>query len=775
MRQPLAPHAILAALVLLPLVLIAGGGPVLAAESLAPDLERIRSARTATHVDADEIEYQEGRRLVVGRGDVMIRFGDRILHADEVRVDLRAQEFVASGSVLLVEGPNRLEGDRLEYNYGTNRGVVYNARGFLAPTTSFRGLEIRKVGDREFRIRRGAYTSCRVCQPEPELPSWELRGESVTIIQDEVFRATHASAWAAGTVPVLYSPLVAVPLGPRRSGFLLPRFGYGTRSGFTYRQPFYWAISESQDATLVGTFRSRRGFELGAEYRYILSPRASGEWRGLYVRDRDVQGRNRWEIHGVHDQFFTPTLNLKADINFQGDSSLGRDFADRPLVERTQRTIQTNVFLTQAVEAYAAMVRADVSRDLTNAQDTRLLRLPEVRLNVFDRPVFRLPLTVSGAASASFFERRDLPDATRADFGPRLRLPWAPTPWLGLSATVGGRETIYSVGNEGSSGTPTRTLYDVGGSAEARFLRVFDVGGRELSQVVHVVAPRVGYQFVPSVDQQHLPQFDLEDFVSPQNHLTYGLDNRFIARLRGPDGAILSREVLSLGVAQAFNFRPRTRVFSDIYLTALTPERVDNAVDNARPVLDRAGTPSGFSRADERQFTNLVFSLQARPHPLIYFRGTLAYDTAKAREEAINTQVRFHYPAWGSLGAGYTRDNRRLLEGLTVSATLALTPELGLGYLSRYDARQAIFFEHNVVARYATCCWEVSVRYINRERGPGFPTENDVRVTFELKTGVTGQATGAALAPGPPAGPGSPDPEARVGDGGLVDGPPGAR
>ncbi len=785
MRRSLTTHAILACLTFLPLSFTAGGGPAFAADAFALGIERLKSARTATHVEAGEIEYQEQRKVVIGRGDVMVRFGDRILYADELRVDLQAQEFVAAGHVLLVEGPNRLEGDRLEFNYGTNLGTIHNARGFLYPNTSFRGLEIRKVGEREYRVLEGAYTSCRVCQPEPDLPSWEFRGQEITIIQDEVFFAKHVTAWALGTLPVLYSPVFSVPLGPRRSGFLLPRLAYGNTSGLTYRQPFYWAISESQDATILGTFRSKRGFEIGTNYRYILSPRAFGEWSGSYLRDRDKAEteRNRWEIHGQHSQLFTPTLSLKSDINFQSDNSIGRDFVDRSLVQRTARTIQSNVFLTQAAEVYNAMLRTDVSRDLTDVADTRLMRLPELKFHLFDRPLAGLPLVAGGVGSASYFERRNAADSARADFAPHLRVPWAPAPWLGMLGSAGVRETVYTVGNAGFSGAPTRSLYDLGAGAEARFLRVFDVGGRELSQLVHVVAPRLSYQYTPFVDQQRLPQFDVEDFVSPQNHITYGLENRFIARLRDAEGVVTSREVLRLGLLQAVNLRPRTHIFSDHYLTALTPERVDNTVINVQPLTDAVGNPTGFSRAAERGLSNLVFSLQAFPHPLIFFRSDVAFNTGKGSEEATNLQLRFRYPGWGFLGLAYTHVDGQHLEAYTGSIGATLTPDLSLEYLTRYDARQLVFLEHNLLARYGNCCWEVTVRYVNRERGPGFKTENTVQAVFELKTGRTQQqpvpvqglppGLGPASPPVPP--PASGSPPSTPGGGPVVDAPPAGR
>ena len=748
--------AILAGLSLLPLVPAVGGAPALAADALGLGIDRLQAAQAQVHVEADQIEYQERRRVVVGRGGVMVRLADRILHADEVRVDLGRQDFVATGKVLLVEGPSRLEGGRLEFNYGTGLGVIFNARGFLYPATSFRGIEIRKVGQREYHVRQGAYSGCYVCLPEDDLRAWEMRAEEATLVQDESFTAWHASGWLAKTLPIFYAPVVSVPLGPRRSGFLLPRLGYSGTDGFTIGVPFYWAISESQDATITGIYRTQRGFELDAQYRYILSPYASGEWRGLYLPlDKVANERNRWEIHGSHVQLFSPTLDLKSAVNFQGDTSINR-LIDRSLEERTQRVIQSNVFLTQAAEAYNALLWVDANRDLENTQDTRLLRLPELRLHLFDRALFSLPITAGGVGSTAFFTRSNQPDAVRADVAPRIRVPWSPAPWLGLAGGGGVRETVYSVGNQGFSGLPSRTLYDVEAGAEARFLRTFEVGGRELRQLVHAVVPRVGYRYVPFVDQQRLPQFDLEDFVSPQNHLTYALDNRFIARLRDAEGNLSTREVLRLGVAQSLNFRPRTHVYSNLYLQGLTPERVDNAVTNVQQVVDQSGSATDFSRVDERQFTNLVFSAQASPHPLLFLQGALGYNTSANRHEVTNVQARLRYPGWGYVGLSYTNVSGQSLEAYTGSVGLSLTPDLSLEYLARVDARRGSFLENNLLARYSTCCWDLALRFINRERGFGQGTENAVRVLFVLKTGrgVPAAAPGPAGSPvdGPPVG-----------------------
>ena len=161
-----------------------------------------------------------------------------------------------------MEGMNRLEGDRIEYNYRTNLGVITNGRATVESGVSFSGVEIRREGERQYSVRDARFTSCRACQPEPDDPGLGVPGERGDHLPGRVDQppATHPSGSRA--FPPLYSPVLALPIGPRRTGFLIPRFGYGDSDGFTIKQPFFWAISRSQDATLTTIYRTKRGFEL---------------------------------------------------------------------------------------------------------------------------------------------------------------------------------------------------------------------------------------------------------------------------------------------------------------------------------------------------------------------------------------------------------------------------------------------------------------------------------------------------------------------------------
>ncbi|MGI0480331.1 DUF3769 domain-containing protein [Geminocystis sp. CENA526] len=78
---------------------------------------------------ADEQEYLDQQQIVRARGNVVIRFSNGILIADQVLVNLVDRIAVAQGNVTLERGEQSLRGDRFEYYFVQDQGVVFNANG----------------------------------------------------------------------------------------------------------------------------------------------------------------------------------------------------------------------------------------------------------------------------------------------------------------------------------------------------------------------------------------------------------------------------------------------------------------------------------------------------------------------------------------------------------------------------------------------------------------------------------------------------------------------
>ena len=698
------------------------------------DFDRLQRLRDAVKVDADHLEYSEAEAKLIAKGNVHIVMQNRSLFADEVTVDLDDQVVVATGTVVLMEGLNRLEGDRMEYNYRTNLGVVTQGKAFLEPGVSFSGVEIRREAERQYRVLDGQITSCRLCQPEPETPDWEFRASEATVYQDDFIVSRNASFWIKG-IPALFSPFASYPLGPRRTGFLIPRFVFSNSDGFVVKQPFFWAISPSQDLTLTPIYRTKVGFAITADYRYVLAEDARGEMTGQYVHDisSDSPQTNRGEFKWLHNQVLAPTWSFKLDVTYVSDQTFQQTFPETPVLVRTQRTIPSNIFVTQATPQYSLLGLVNVTRDLSQTTETRTGRLPEIGFQWYPSPVGETPLLIGGQTSAVYLTQNTGEDTGRFDFFPGLALPLALTPWLTATSGVTFRETLYSEKASGSGGT-NRTLVGLGERLTSRLARRFDEPGLGLLRLTHVVEPALTYQYIPWVNQQSLLQFDTTDFVSGQNRLTYQLTNRLIARWREAGGEVRSHEVASLGIIQSWNLQPQTREFSDTYLTGLTPERVDQAVN----VL--ASLNNGFSSAQERTLSNLVFNGGLSPVPGVAFQGTLALNTETGRTDGINAGIQLRRPEL-TLEAGYTYVRGQQTNGLVGILQIPVTKAIRLDFLTRYNAYTGTLLQQDVGLRYTTCCWEASLKYIYLGQGPTGTTGNSVQFTVDLKvpTGTPGR------------------------------------
>ncbi len=700
-----------------------------AAADLSRDTERLERLREAIDVQADRIDYSESERKIVANGAVRIALGARTLFADEVSVDLDDQIVVASGQVILVEGTNLLEGDRIEYNYRTNTGVITNGRATVEPGVSFSGVEIRREGERQYFLREGRFTACRACQPASAAPDWEFRASEATIYQDEWITSRDTSFWIKG-IPALYSPVLAFPIGPRRTGFLIPRFGYGNGDGFTIKQPFFWAISRSQDATLTTIYRTKRGFELDGQYRYVLGEHSRGELSGRYLHDWESGDKpaDRGEARWFHDQILSPTWTFKADARYQSDTRLNRDFVDNSVTDRTQRVLDSNVFLTQTTSRYMLMGLLGVTEDLTDIGEKRLSRLPEFQFQWLPAPVFGLPLVAEADTSAVYFERSGADNAGRLDLYPMLHLPLPVSPWLTSTTSVGLRDTAYTTAAQ-PGGDRNRFLVNLGQRFGSTFLRRFDAPGLGLARLTHVVDASVQYDYVPWVDQQSLLQFDSVDFVSPQNRLTFRLANRLMGRSQASDGEVRTYEAASLSVAQSVNLQPKTREFSQAYLEALTPERVDQAVKDQ----DQQPLANGFTRATERRLSNMVFQAALRPLPAVGLHGTLAVNAEQIEVEAVNAGVAVSLRDNLTVDVAHTYVRDQQADGIVAKILWKATRDIALDLLTRYDVVTGTLLEHTANVRLSTCCWELGLKYTHRVRESGQSDENSVQVTFDLK------------------------------------------
>src|SRR5262245_7485159 len=313
----------------------------------SPDLSGCKVSKII-HISGDRrpVEGKSGvteiRLLLTGSETqpVQVDCDDMQLFALQMEV-FDSHRVVATGEVLFVQGGNRINAERLEFDTKTRTGIFYNAAGSVTlmekvdrslfgtqePDAYFRGDEIHKVGPNRYKIVRGAFTTC--VQPTPR---WEMVAGSVSFTVNDHAFLTNSVLKVKG-VPLMYLPIFYYPIeeDDRSTGFLIPIYGTSRIAGQSLSNAFFWAINRSSDATFMHDWYSKTGQGVSGEYRYQLGGGNQGitavhllDEHELTVTNADgttfVQPPKRnYNVTGSLSQRLSRALRARANVDYYSD------------------------------------------------------------------------------------------------------------------------------------------------------------------------------------------------------------------------------------------------------------------------------------------------------------------------------------------------------------------------------------------------------------------------------------------------------------------------
>ncbi len=509
-------------------------------------------------------------------GDAELRRGDMTIRSDRLEYYQPDDLAKARGNVRINRGGNTFEGPLLELKVDAFEGF------FLAPRYRFlkngaygEAERVDFLDDKRAIIRNATYTTCQR-RPGPSwMPDWILRAASIRIDNEEETGHASGALLTFMRVPILPVPELSFPLSDKRkSGLLPPTFGIDNLNGVELTVPYYWNIAPNRDATFYPALMTKRGVDLGGEFRY-LETGYQGTLRANYMPSDTLRDRDRWGYSYTHNGSFTTgfaglgSVGLNLNLNRVSDDNYWRDFS-RSGSSLTQRLLASDGALTWNRGNLSLTARSltwqtlqDVSSPIVPPYD----RLPQlVARYARSNLVGGLEASVHGDYT-QFHSERTLtgqPNAKRAFTLAQVSRPWqAPgwffTPKLQLHATNYQFDAPLSNGTTNASRVVPTVSLD-GGLVFERDARFF---GRAFRQTLE---PRAFYVHTPFRDQSLLPNYDSaqtdfnfatiytenafggNDRISDNNLLTLGATTRLL----DPD---TGAEAARFGVAQRLRFK----------------------------------------------------------------------------------------------------------------------------------------------------------------------------------------------------------------------------
>ncbi len=96
-------------------------------------------------LQAEQQEYNNTEQLITASGKVVMRFRNALLKADRLEVSLQTKKAVATGNVSLKRGQQILTGEKFDYDFGNDKGVITTAGGEIFQPSIAKDLNVPRV------------------------------------------------------------------------------------------------------------------------------------------------------------------------------------------------------------------------------------------------------------------------------------------------------------------------------------------------------------------------------------------------------------------------------------------------------------------------------------------------------------------------------------------------------------------------------------------------------------------------------------------------------
>ncbi|MEY4757893.1 MAG: hypothetical protein RJA34_2791 [Pseudomonadota bacterium] len=654
-----------------------------------------------TYVFGDRTYGRPDLETVV-EGQAELRRNDTVIRANKLTYLQAEDQASAEGQVRINRGGNVFEGPHLQLKVDAFEGH------FDKPSYQFLRNDAHGAADRvDFLdasrsvIQNATYTTCRRLPGPSWMPDWILRATELRLDQDQNEGEAVGALLSFKGLPVLPIPYLNFPLSDqRKSGFLPPTLGVDNVGGVQIEQPYYWNIAPNRDATLSPKLMTKRGVDLGAQFRY-LEPSYSGELSGNYMPADQLRDADRWGLVALHRGFVNTDLlgrvNVNLNLNHVSDDNYWRDFSGaRPTL--SQRLLPTDMTANWAGGGLSYTVRTlkwqtlqDVSAPIVPPYD----RLPQVVAQYARSDLQGFDVSVVGDLTRFQSDpyRTGQPNAQRA-----YALAQVSRPFVGAAGFVTPKMQLHVAQYEFDG------YASGGGSSASRAVPTFSLDSglvfeRDTSwmgtSMIQTLEPRAFYVNTPFRDQSGLPNYDSgafdfnfatiysenafagNDRISDSNLLTLGVTSRLLEPDTGAEAA-------RFGVAQRLRFKNQ-----DVTLPggSIVEDRLSDVILGGTVNLSRQWLADGTVQYNPKTRTSERATLAARYNPGHYRVINTAYRLQKGSSEQID--VGWQWPIndlWGDkgqdLGAGrgqgagrwYSvgRLNYSLREGRLVDSILGL-------------------------------------------------------------------------------------------------------
>ncbi|MCG3150081.1 MAG: LPS-assembly protein LptD [Verrucomicrobiae bacterium] len=684
-------------------------GPVLLVLSLLP--AHAAEKNEPAIIDARELNFDKPRNLAFGKGEVLIRYQDATLRADEVKFNTLTKEAWATGNVRLNRGGQEWVTPSAYYHFETRQLKADEIGGFFEPVY-LHAEDLAQVASNQYSVARATISTCDY--PEPH---YRVQATHAEIYPQDRVVLFNCTLWL-GRVPVFWLPVMSWSLAGDPQLFSL-NVGHSSRWGYYGLLTTHWQLNPNFKLDVHLDERSGRGFGTGADLIYEFDQSTTGLVRGYYANDarpRDSEDRaagvsrptHRYLGEWQHKQFFTPDLSLTIDLHRQGDTDVYADFFSTEFHRNVEPGSVAD--LTRRGQNYTLSLQV---RPQFNDFFAEVERLPEAKWTVNRVRVGSTPVFYEGETSAGYYsnERGSTGDplftgsTVRFDSAQQLVVPHTLFGWWALVPRAGGRYTYYTRAPSTAADTQEvrRVLGNLGVETSFKLSRTWTEYKNQrwgIDGLRHIIQPFADYSWVPTpnVTSAELFQFDTIRSITLTNGETFPV-TRYVP-LENPGftalDAIDRENTVRFGLRQKLQTRRAGQPWDLLEVTAWTDFHIEQD-------------------AGQTDFANLFGNIAARPTDWLTVNTFSRYDFHTGLLRELNSEARISRDdRWAvGLGTRYLRDDSNLI---AVSLTGRLTPRWVARVYQRFDMEDGQWEEQDYQLRQELHDWYINYGFRYRSQ-----------------------------------------------------------
>jgi len=347
---------------------------------------------------------------------------------------------------------------------------------------------------------------------------------------------------------------------------------------------------------------------------------------------------------------------------------------------------------------FSLMARISSTDDFSAVNNDRTLQqYPEIVFTGVKQRFLSTPLYYEVAGNYDYFYRGEGQKGHYLDIAPTISLPFNISRYAKITPQITLREIYWNrddaqANSDNKSGN--RTVYNAGLSFSSRISRVFAVKIQNWDKIKHEIKPEIFYSYIPSVNQDNLPDFipwvnsymanslssniGYTNVLTEQNAVAWALTNTLTARVQGKSGSRSYFELLRFKLFQVYDINEAKK--------------------------DMAG-----STTERRPVSDLGIELDLKPHPYIAFAARNKYNPYVGWKE-MNYDLGLHDWRGDNLTVGY-RYTLDSLEEINMALKLNLTRGVSGNLILRRDQFNDRIVENTFGLAYRAQCWGVGVDY----------------------------------------------------------------